>query len=264
MAYPLAWETDPPEIPRAGEKVTAQMSQFASELRSQAKEGKLHEKFSSWLYDYEKDHPPPGGATFRLSHEQTTTTTTTDKKELELSSVPPPSDAALVARAEGTRADRLMEATANGIRELRLGFGTVLEKMDTAYAGSLDKLNEGVDKLNSGFEELRAGYAELRVGNQQLQADQRSFLGLLFPHMERVMEQGTETMAAYRKAVLSEARAEGAIAAAQAGASEDGGIGAQAEKAIVGLLTEAAKEKLGIGQPPAPKAPAAPAPEVKK
>ena len=226
MAYPLKWEEEPPEIPPAGEKVTGQISQFAAELRKQAQMGALQGRFATWLYDYEAMHPPLGGRIYLKISEES------HKRTVEASApaTVPPIEGAAVAREEGRRLDRVLDSLAGGIQELRTGFGAVLAEL---------RMGQGA---------LTAGYQELRLGNEQLQADQRSFLGLLFPHMQAVMQQGTEGMAAFRQATLREAEAKSAIAGAQAAATQaqlgnEGGIQQMAERAMVEMFTEGIKAK---------------------
>lgn len=235
MGYPKDWKENPPEVPPRGEKVSSQLSQFAAELRKQSQFGTLQQRFADWLYDFEEFHPPAGGPTFKARHETTTTTTTTDKKELVVQPPAPVSDAAQLVYQEGRRIDRLLESVTEGLRELRIGFATTIEKVDAAYATSIEKLSQGVEKLNEGYSELRLGYA-------QQNADYRSFLGVIFPHVETLHKTANDSMEAYRKATIREAEASSAISSA----AQASGGSSEAEKAIIGLLSEAAKEKLGL------------------
>jgi len=240
MSYPSAWREEPPEVPPAGTPVKAGYMQYAADLRKLAQSGELGPPFDVWLFEYEQKHPGGnGGSTYAKMSERNTSS----ERTFELNQVRA-ADGAQVAYAEGQRLDRVVAELARGIEQLRIGFSTV------------------VGSLNAGMGQLQQGYAELRLGNEQLQADQRSFLGLLFPQMSMMMEQNTEAMTAYRKAVIAEAKAETATKAAQLG--NDGATG-EAEKAIVGMLTEVAKTKmLEVMSPkPAPAPAAPPTPEAK-
>ena len=227
MAYPQIWEVQPPQVPSANEKVTAQISQFAAELRRLAKAGELQLELADWLFEYEQQHPYTT-PTFDLEE-------SSEIKHRRLQIRPQPSaEGAQVSREEGQRLDRVVDSVSGGVRELRQGFTAVL-----------GELRQGIQALNAGNEELRQGQA-------QLMADTRSFLGMLFNHQSSMMQQQTEAMAQYRKGTLAEADARVSVATAQLhSAAGDGGVGAEAERAIVGLLAEAVKTKmLGSNQPP--------------
>jgi hypothetical protein len=236
MSYPTSWIEEPPEIPGADQVPGPAYVQYVASLRKMAKNGELSAPFDAWLFDYERLHPPRRGAsTYVRMHEKNTSS----ERSFELNQEPEPlPEGAQVARAEGQRLDHVLQSVSHSITELRLGFTSVLHS-------------------------LKAGYEEIRVGNQQLQADQRAFLGLLFPQMEGMMTQSIESMGAYRKSVLAEAQAVSATKAAQLG--NDGATG-EAEKAIVGMLTEVAKTKmLEVMSPKPAPAPAAPqTPEAPK
>lgn len=235
MAYPLAWETDPPTIPERGAKVSNQISQFASELRKQAATGALADRFSQWLYDFERLHPPVGGSTFRLSHE--ITTTQTERRELQAQPQQQP-EGAMTAYQEGRRIDRILDAVSQSIDSLRMAHTSSIEKVDKAYSSALSE-------VQSGFAELKQGYAELRTAYAQVNADYRSLLGVIFPNVEAMYKTHNESMEMFRRSVIKEAEAKSAIAAAQAPQPEDP-ISQEAGKAVVGLLAEAAKVKFGL------------------
>lgn len=205
-----------PEIVSKNEKVPNKTSQIATGIRELMRLGNANQEQINWLYDFEAQHPPPGGRTFTRLYEEST-----QRRLLETGTTTSAADGAQVSAAEGKRLDRVLEAVAESIQELRLGFTNVLG-------------------------ELRSGAMQINQGYEQLQADTRSFLGVLFPHMEKMMEQQTESMSAYRKAVLSEAKAEASIVAANAAAAQGDGASSEAEKAVIGLLLEGAKQKMGL------------------
>lgn len=235
MGYPEAWNTDPPEIPPKGERVPNNVSQFASEIRKQIQEGRtVLPSFANWLYDYEALHPPPGGRTYlKISEEGQSF-----KRTIEAGAQPttPGAEGAQVAVAEGRRLDRVLEAMAEGI----------------------DKLGAGIQKLSSGFEivleKLIDGNDKIVEGHQQLQADHRSLLGIIFPQTQSLLQGSNDTMVKFREAALAEAKAKVAVGEATRG---DGSTG-EAEKAIVGMLTEVAKTKMLEVMSDKPKAAAAP------
>lgn len=239
MSFPQSWLNDPPEIPEEGSLPNNQMRQYASTLRRLVKEGSATEVQIEYLFAYEQRFTP--------EHLRTVF--------LDVSPTPTPDAASAAAGAAATPAESVvreftafMKEMSSSLRELRMGYNEgmrqvasfsekTLEKMDTNYAGALDKLNEGIEKLNAGQTQLNAGYA-------QLTDDHRSLLGHLFPHVSQMYTVANESMAVYRQGLIDTSKAE--VRAAQATASTENGLDAEVSKALGGLLTDAARIKLGL------------------
>lgn len=260
MSYPNSWLTEPPEIPEEGSLPNNQMRQYASFLRKLAKEGSATDLQIEYLYAYEQRFTP--------EHLRTVWIVPGEQ--------PPEAAAPAPAAAPTTPAQQLpdniarevagvLKEIAASVKELRTGFNdgikqvaafseNALGKMDTNYAGALDKLSEGIDKLSGAQQNLTTAYG-------QLTEDHRSFLGVIFPHVSQMYTTTNESMAAYRQSLVDTANAEKIRATAEAANS----IESEAGRSVLGLLTKAAERKfLGDDAAPTTPAPTTPAPEAPK
>lgn len=232
MGFNQKWLEMPPELPEAGTVPNTNLRQFASYLRVLFHDGTIPEAHEAWLVGYEE----------RFTRPEARVTTPLPLPE------PPAQPDPLPAPVSAELAGALKEI-ANSIKELRTGYAATLEKIDTAYAQSLDKLNEGNERVYGGFE--------------QLVADHRSLHGIVFTHMEGMHKNANESMSAYRTGVLAEAKASSVIsAAAQSGSGDP--LSDEAGRAVMNLLVDGVKSKMGLGVPPPAAPPGGAAPEVKK
>jgi len=238
MSFPQSWLNEPPEIPQENSLPNNQMRQFASTLRKLVREGSVTEIQTEWLFAYEERFTPEHMRVVFVP-------VTPDAPAPQDPATPPVQLPESIAREVAG----VLKEIAASVRELRTGFNEgikqvasfsekTLEKMDTNYAGALDKLNDGIEKLNTGQKQLSEGYG-------QLTDDHRSFLGLIFPHVSDMYRTTNESMGAYRQGLLDTSRAEVKAAQAQAGAETS--LDGEVAKALGGLLTDAAREKLGLG-----------------
>ena len=234
MSFPLSWEETPPEVPKKGARVPNNIASFASWVRGKILAGEgayLDDKYLDWLYDYEALHPAPGGAStfLKVTEEKSRREITAVQKQQNLP------EAAAVVHQEGNRLDRVVEALSEGVRELRQGFTQALKEISTAYQNSMSELRQGVGELRQGWTELNS--------------DHRAYLGLHFPHQEKMYQLSNESMTAYRNALLMESKAQAAIAQSQGGDF----VSKQADMMMMGLVSDFARAKMGL----APKAPEA-------
>lgn len=240
MSFPLDWEENPPEIPKKGARVPNNIASFASWLRPKILEGELlDDKYLDWLYDYEVQHPAPGGAStfLKLTEEKTKREITAVQQNKNLP------EAAAVVHQEGQRLDRVVEALSEGVRELRQGFTAALKEVAGSY--------------QSAMAELRQGVSELRQGWTELNSDHRAYLGLHFPHQEKMYQLHNESMVAYRNGLVMESKAQAALAQSQSGVDV---VSKQADLMMMGLVQDMARKKMGLEpkQQEAPKKPAQP------
>jgi len=235
MSFPQGWLNEPPEIPAENAVPTNQMRQYASTLRKLVRERSATELQMEYLFAYEQRFTPEH---LRVVFVDATPTPPADP------AAPPVQLPESIAREVAG----VLKEIAASVKELRTGFNEgikqvatfsekTLEKMDTNYAGALDKLNDGIEKLNTGQKQLSEGYG-------QLTDDHRSFLGLIFPHIGQLYTVSNESMAVYRQGLIDTSRAE--VKAAQAQASGDTSLDQEVSKSLAGLLTDAAREKLGL------------------
>lgn len=239
MSFPQGWLNEPPEIPEENSLPNNQMRQFASTLRKLAREGSITETQTEWLFAYEERFTPE-----HLRAVFVPVAVAQDPTPAPEPAGPPVQLPESIAKEVAG----VLKEIAASVRELRTGFNdgikqvatfsaNTLEKMDTNYAGALDKLNDGIEKLNTGYAQLSNGYG-------QLTDDHRSFLGHLFPHISQMYQTTNESMAAYRQGLLDTSRAE--VKAAQAQVGADTSLDAEVSKALGSLLTDAARAKLGL------------------
>lgn len=230
MAFPQKWLENPPGLEPATASQKNQLSQFAGYVRNLAIEGTAPQVLLAWLYQYEQVYTPPEK---RIMQEQ---------KAPDSEPMFEPQQAATINQGaiEIMREVKgVLAEISNALKNLSSMAINVLEKVDLAYAGSLDKLTDGMDKLTTGQEKLTGGYA-------QLTEDHRSFLGLIFPHVSDMYRTTNESIAAYRQGLIAQTQAEVKAATAAATGSEQAGLDAEISKALGGLITDAARAKMGL------------------
>lgn len=229
MAFPTRWLEAPPDFDVDKNLSKNQLSQFAGYVRDMAIEGSASQILLGWLYKYEQKFTPPAQRIMEPPQEEL---------------FDPPKNASNINQgvAEILREVKgVLGEIGTAVKNLSGMSSGALEKIDLAYAGSLDKLTEGIDKLSSGQEKLSGAYA-------QLTDDHRSFLGLIFPHVSDMYRTTNESIAAYRQGLIAQSAAEvkAATAAAGGGASGDGGMDAEVGKALAEMLADAARAKMGL------------------